>query len=86
MSNIDTLEKLLKDDVLVELEENINELTELIDKKSTSELKEELKYMKDVKAYFEEAILNIENKSMTEEIALDLLEGLENMRYDDEDI
>lgn len=84
MSNIKELKELLTTDILPEVKDSIKELeTELKKKNTNKELKEELKYMLDVKAYFDEALLNIENKSMTDEIALDILEGLEEMKIDD---
>ena len=87
MSNIKELETLLKNDVLLEIEENIKELIESTDKKKNSKsIDEELKYMQDVCAYFEEALLNIDNNSMTEEIALNVLEDLDGMKFDEDDI
>ena len=86
MSNIEKLENILKNDVLIELSDNIFDLEEFIEKNSKDEdAIEELKYMQEVKAYFDEALLNIENKSMTEEIALDLLKGLEEMKNNNEE-
>jgi len=83
LSNIKELEKLLKDAVMPEIIGTINELNTSIEKKKKQELIDQLKYMEDVKAYFDEALLNIDNGSMTEEIALDILEGLEEMQIDD---
>lgn len=87
MSHIKKLEKLLKDNVIPEIKENIVELEALIGKKKNEKkILEELKYMQEVKAYFDEAIINIENKSMTEEIAYELLQGLEEMEMDEDEV
>lgn len=86
MSYIKELETILKDDVMIELEDDINELLEKLKKKNTNEIKDELKYMQDVKAYFNAALEEIANGKMTEETALDILEGLEEMKVDEEDI
>ena len=48
MSKIIKLEKLLKEDVIPEIDENIDELMDIVEgKKSTKEDKDELKYMED---------------------------------------
>ena len=44
--------------------------------------KDELKYLEEMKTYFDEVELDIENKNLTEEDALDILEVLEDMRLD----
>jgi len=86
MSSIKKLEELLKNDILPEVKENIDELLKEIKKSNTKENQDELKYMQDVCAYFEEALLNIDNNSMTEEIALNVLEDLDGMKFDEDDI
>lgn len=85
MSYIKELEKILKDDVMIELKETISELEETIKKKTNNAVKDELKYMQDVQAFFNAALEEIDNGKMTEETALDVLEGLEEMRLNDED-
>ncbi|APW65463.1 hypothetical protein LPB137_06190 [Poseidonibacter parvus] len=83
MSKIQELEKLLKEDVLPEVEENIDELLDIAEgKKSTKEDKDELKYMEDIKLYFDEVILDIENNNLKDEDAIEILEVLEEMRLD----
>ncbi|WP_122893132.1 hypothetical protein [Arcobacter peruensis] len=83
MSKIQELEKLLKEDVLPEVEENIDELLDIVEgKKSTKEDKDELKYMEDIKLYFDEVILDIENNNLKDEDAIEILEVLEEMRLD----
>ena len=86
MSKLKKLETLLKEDVLVEVRENIIELQEELAKKNNQGIQDDLKYMQDVKAYFDDAILNIDNGSMTEEIATEMLEDLESMKADEDDV
>lgn len=86
MSKLKKLETLLKEDVLVELRENIIELQEELAKKNNQGIQDDLKYMQDVKAYFDDAVLNIDNGSMTEEIATEMLEDLESMQADEDDV
>lgn len=83
MSKIQELEKLLNEDVIPEIEENVDELLDIVEgKKSTKEDKDELKYMEDIKLYFDEVILDIENNNLKEEDAIEILEVLEEMRLD----
>ncbi len=42
--------------------------------------------MLQVKQYFDEVLLDIENNSITQEQALDILEGLEEMKVDNQEI
>lgn len=87
MNNIKQLEELLKTDVLVEVNNNIQELkTELEKFKNNKVLKEELRYMNDVKRYFDEVLVDIGNNTLTEEQALDILEGLEDMKVENQEI
>ncbi len=87
MNNIQKLEQLVKTDVLLEVHENIEELEQEIKKtKSDKYLKEELEYMKKIKQYFDEVIIDIENNTITEEEALDILEGLEDMRIENQEV
>jgi len=86
MSKIKKLETLLKEDVLAEIRENIIELQEELAKKSNKGIQDDLKYMQDVKAYFDEAVMNIDNGSMTEEIADEMLEDLESMKTDEDEV
>jgi len=83
MSEIKQLEELLKTDVLVEINENIKELEQ---SKKNKASKEELKYMKDVKKYFDEVIIDIENNKLSKEDAIDILEGLEDMRAENQEV
>lgn len=84
MNQIKILEELLKNDVLVEVNENIDELTKEGSTKKAK--KEELKYMKEVKNYFDEVLKDIENNTLSQEDAIDILEGLEDMRAENQEV
>lgn len=89
MSNIKKLDELLKTDVLVEIKETIDELETNIktaSKKDAKVLKEELEYINQVKQYFDDVVLDIENKTLTEDQALDILDGLEDMRIENQEV
>lgn len=87
MSHIKQLETLVKTDVLVEVNESIKELeAELAKAKKKNDLQEELEYIKQVKQYFDEVIADIENNSISEEEALDIIEGLEDMRAENQEV
>ena len=83
MSNIKKLEKILKEELIPELEENLEEMMDIVDRgKCSKDDKDELKYLEEMKAYFDEVELDISNNNITEEDALDILEVLEDMRLD----
>ena len=86
MDYIKELEKLLKDDVLVEVNEDIKELEEQLKKKKNKALKEELEYMLQVKLYFDEVLLDIKNNTLSQDQALDILEGLEDMKIENQEV
>ncbi len=86
MDNIKELEKLIKTDILVEVNEEIQSLESAIKtKKKNKDLKEELEYTQQIKQYFDEVILDIENGTITQDQALDILEGLEDMRIENQE-
>ena len=85
MSNIKKLEKILKEELIPELEENLEEMMDMVDRgKCSKDDKDELKYLEEMKAYFDEVELDISNNNITEEDTLDILEILEEMRLDKE--
>jgi len=86
MNYIEDLEKLLTSDVLIEVEKDIKELESLLGKKAKKSIKEELEYMLQVKQYFDEVLLDIKNNSITQQQALDILEGLEDMKIENQEI
>ena len=86
MSKIKELEELLKNDVLIEVNEEIDALNKLLLKeKNNQNLKIELEYMLDVKKFYDEVLLHIEKNILKEEEAINILADLEDMRADDED-
>jgi predicted glycosyltransferase len=86
MSKIKELEKILKTDVLIEVNNEITAIKKLMTKqKNNSELQDELVYMEDVKKYYDEVIIHIEKNLLKEEEAIQILEDLEDMRADDDD-
>lgn len=85
MTNVEKLVKILKEELIPELNENLEEMMDIIDSGDCSkDDKDELKYLEEMKAYFDEVELDIENNNLTEEDALDILEVLEEMRLDKE--
>lgn len=87
MSKIKELEELLKTDVLVEVNAEIEALEELIKKeKNNKDLKIELEYMSDVKKFYDEVLLFIDKNKLTEEEAVNILADLEDMRIDEDEI
>ncbi|PUE63359.1 hypothetical protein [Arcobacter caeni] len=87
MNSIEELEKLLKTEVLVQVNEEIKTIEKLIKKqKNNEDLKIELNYMLDVKKYYDEVITHIEGKILKEEDAVKILQDLEDMTDDEDDI
>ncbi len=87
MNVIDQLEKLLKTEVLVQVEEEIQTIEKFLAKQKDSEdLKIELDYVLDVKKYYNQVLLHIEKKILSEEDAVKILQDLEDMRDDEDDI
>ncbi|MFW2565734.1 hypothetical protein ACN5O4_04035 [Aliarcobacter butzleri] len=85
MNKIKELEKILKTDVLTEVQAEIDALEKLIAKKTSTDLENELEYMLDIKKFYNEALALIEKGKLTQEEATNILLDLEDMRADDED-
>lgn len=86
MDHIKELETLVKTDILVEVNKDVEALEKEYKQKKKKAIKEELEYMLQVKLYFDEVIMDIENGSITQEQALDILEGLEDMKADNQEV
>lgn len=87
MNVIDQLEKLLRTEVLIQVDEEIATIKKFLAKQKDSEdLKIELDYMLDVKKYYDQVISHIEKKILSEEDAVKILQDLEDMREDEDDI
>ncbi|MCG3651770.1 hypothetical protein L5F32_05745 [Aliarcobacter butzleri] len=85
MNKIKELEKILKTDVLIEVQAEIDALEKLIAKKTSTDLENELEYMLDIKKFYNEALALIEKGKLTQKEATNILLDLEDMRADDED-
>jgi hypothetical protein len=87
MNVVDQLEKLLRTEVLIQVDEEIETIKKFLAKQKDSEdLKIELDYMLDVKKYYDQVMLHIEKKILSEEDAVKILQDLEDMREDEDDI
>ena len=87
MNKIKELEKLLRTDVLVEVNEEIKALDKLISKnKDNEDYKIELEYMLDVKKFYDEVLLHIEKNKLSLEDAVNILQDLEDMRAEDDEV
>ncbi len=87
MNKIEELEKLLKTEVLIQVNEEIKTIKKLIGKqKNNEDLEIELDYILDVKKYYDEVITHIEKKILSEEDALKILQDLEDMTDDEDDV
>lgn len=87
MNVVEQLEKLLKTEVLIQVDEEIATIKKFLAKQKDSEdLKVELDYMLDVKKYYDQVIAHIEKKVLSEEDAVKILQDLEDMREDEDDI
>ena len=87
MNVVDQLEKLLRTEVLIQVDEEIATVKKFLAKQKDSEdLKIELDYMLDVKKYYDQVIAHIEKKILNEEDAVKILQDLEDMREDEDDI
>ena len=74
------LEKLIKDEVLVEIEDYIDDIFEIIaGKKETPELKEELKHKQDMKKDFEELLKDLEAGEIDDEEAQEIYDEIVDM-------
>lgn len=87
MSAIEDLEKILKTEVLLQVNQEIEEIEKILKKqKNNTDLKNELEYMQDVKKYYDEVICHIEQKILSQEDALKILQDLEDMIDEEDDI
>ncbi|QKE28531.1 hypothetical protein AACT_1359 [Arcobacter acticola] len=87
MSAIKELEKILKTEVLIQVNEEIKTIEKFISKQKDSEdLKTHLEYMLDVKKYYDEVLIHIEKNILSEEDAVKILQDLEDMSDDEDDI
>ena len=80
------LENLIKNEVLVEIEDYIDELFEIIAaKKEDDGIKEELKQMQEMKKDFEDMLIDLANGEIDDEECKEIIEDINDMRKDEED-
>ena len=78
------LENLIKNEVLVEIEDYIDELFEIIAaKKEKDEIKEELKQIQEMKKDFEDMLVDLANGEIDDEEAQEIIEEINDMRKED---
>ena len=80
------LEELIKNEVLEEIEDYIDELFEIIAaKKDDEETKEELKQMQEMKKDFEEMLTDLVHGDIDDEECKEIIQEINDMRNEDED-
>lgn len=80
------LEDLIKNEVLIEIEDYIDELFEIIaSKKEDENTKEELAQMQEMKKDFEDMLVDLENGEIDDEECKEIMEEINDMRKDEED-
>ncbi len=78
------LENLIKNDVLEEIEDYIDELFEIIaSKKEDDNIKEELKQMQEMKKDFEDMLIDLANGEIDDEECKEIIEEINDMRKED---
>lgn len=80
------LEDLIKNEVLIEIEDYIDELFEIIaSKKEDENTKEELAQMQEMKKDFEDMLVDLANGEIDDEECKEIMEEINDMRKDEED-
>jgi hypothetical protein len=80
------LEDLIKNEVLIEIEDYIDELFEIIaSKKDDENTKEELAQMQEMKKDFEDMLVDLENGEIDDEECKEIIEEINDMRKEDDE-
>ena len=80
------LEDLIKNEVLIEIEDYIDELFEIVAaKKENDEIKEELKQMQEMKKNFEHMHVDLVHGDIDDEECKEIIQEINDMRNEDED-
>ena len=80
------LEDLIKNEVLIEIEDYIDELFEIIaSKKEDENTKEELIQMQEMKKDFEDMLIDLANGELDDDECKEIIEEINDMRKDEED-
>lgn len=78
------LEKLIKDEVIIEIEDYIDDLFEIIaSKKDDENVKEELKHMQEMKKDFEDMLEDLGNNEIDDEECKEIIEEIKEMLKED---
>lgn len=86
MNKIQELEDILKNDVLIEVNNEIKAIEKMLEKKYDEDLEIELEYYKDIKKFYDEALNQISLNKLSEEEANNILLDLEDMRSDEDEL
>ncbi len=80
------LEDLIKNEVLEEIEDYIDELFEIIaSKKENDSIKEELKQMQEMKKDFEDMLIDLANGEIDDEEAQEIIQEINDMRKEEDE-
>ena len=80
------LEDLIKNDVLIEIEDYIDELFEIVAaKKENDEIKEELKQMQEMKKEFEDMLVDLVHGDIDDEECEEIIAEINDMRKEEEE-
>ena len=80
------LEDLIKNEVLVEIEDYIDELFEIVAaKKENDEIKEELKQMQEMKKEFEDMLVDLVHGDIDDEECEEIISEINDMRKEEEE-
>lgn len=86
MSIQNELEDLIKNEVLVEIEDYIDELFEIIAaKKDDDQIKEELKQIQEMKKDFEDMLTDLVHGDIDEEECKEIIEEIKEMRKEEDE-
>ncbi len=80
------LEDLIKNEVLIEIEDYIDELFEIVAaKKENDEIKEELKQMQEMKKEFEDMLVELVHGDIDDEEWEEIIDEINDMRKEEEE-
>jgi hypothetical protein len=80
------LEDLIKDEVLIEIEDYIDELFEIIAaKKEDDGIKEELKQMQEMKKDFEDMLVDLVHGDIDDEECKEIIQEINDMRNEEDE-
>jgi RecG-like helicase len=80
------LEDLIKNEVLIEIEDYIDDLFEIIAaKKEDENIKEELKQMQEMKKDFEDMLVDLVHGDIDDEECKEIMEEIKDMRKENDD-